>query len=118
MTESGPGVIAAVRQLSEALEGASLALTAADLTGLLESERRLELAVGDIPVCTDLPSEARRALRLELARARSLLRRCRRSGDVLLDIVQLTFETQGRIPGYGPKDHPALLHAPRLMARA
>jgi len=35
--------------------------------------------------------------------------RCRRLGSALSDFIRLSFEAQGRAPGYGPRDGAAPL---------
>ena len=57
----------------------------------------------------------REAIRLEIRTARQSLDRCRALGGVLLDVVRLSLEAQGRGPGYGRTTDPAASYGPRAL---
>ena len=113
MTAQRRPVVAAVARLRAALELTAAALVTANLDQLLQSEGMLELALRGMPSLTGLTPEDRTAVREEATRARLQLLRCHRFGDVLLDVVRITFEAQGRGSGYGPRDVPAVAYARR-----
>jgi hypothetical protein len=115
MSPQRPPVVVAVARLRAALEQTATALVAADLDRLLQSEGTLELALRSMPSLADLTPDERIAVRDEAARARIQLQRCRRFGDVLLDMVRITFEAQGRGAGYGRRDASAAEFARRSL---
>ena len=51
----------------------------------------------------------------EIRTARQSLDRCRSLGGVLLDVVRLSLEAQGRGPGYGRTTDPAASYGPRAL---
>ena len=101
MNESSTRALAAAARLRDALERTAGALASPDLDALLACESAIEGALADIPPFAGLPAEDRRAIRLELDRARATLLRCRRLGAGLREFVRLSFEAQGRGTGYG-----------------
>jgi hypothetical protein len=109
MSNQGPRAIAAAAELREALEHTADALAGARLDGLLAGEAALEHALAKlVPVQGLSPAECA-VVRDELERARGALLRCRRLGSGLSDFVRLSFEAQGRVPGYGPREGAATL---------
>ena len=100
MTEQGRQLVEATRRVRLALEGAASALTAADLDALLRSEAQLELAVRMPVQPLQLAPDDRRRLRDELSAVRRALRRCRRLGAALGDVVNATLDAHGRTAGY------------------
>ena len=104
MSNQGPRSIAAAAQLREALEHTAGALAQARLDGLLTGEAVLEEALASLMPLQGLSPAERAVVREELERARGALLRCRRLGSALSDFVRLSFEAQGRAPGYGPRD--------------
>jgi hypothetical protein len=118
VTDQGRRLVEAAGRVRQALEAAAGALTAADLAGLLRSEGDLELAIRRVPAPRSLPDEDRAALRAELEAIRRALRRCRRLGGALGDVVSVTLDVQGRTPGYGrPGTRPATYDRRRFDAR-
>ena len=101
MTDEGRQVVEAASRLREALEQTAGALSAADLEGLLRSEVGLELALKRVTLPRSLSPDERDAIRAELEGTRHALLKCRRLGDMLLDVIRLSFEAQGRTPAYG-----------------
>lgn len=99
-----PGVVTAAARLSEALEETAEALAAADLDRLLRGELALQLALEGLTARQAPGGEHRDELRLEVERARRALLRCRHLGHMLLDVVRLGLEAQGRSPAYGPRN--------------
>jgi hypothetical protein len=93
---------AATAELRRALDRVARALGEADLDRLLDAENGLELAVRRLmSLPRTMPDVDREALRLEIRAARQALDRCRALGGALLDVVRLSFDAQGRSPGYG-----------------
>ena len=109
MSNQGPRAIAAAAQLREALEHTADALAHARLDGLLTGEAVLDDALGNLAPLPGLSPAERAVVRDELERARGALLRCRRLGSALSDFIRLSFEAQGRAPGYGPRDGAAPL---------
>ena len=109
MSNQGPRAIVAAAQLREALEHTAAALAEARLDDLLAGEARLEDALASLVPVKGLSPAERIVVREELERALGALLRCRRLGSALSDFVRLSFEAQGRVPGYGPRDGAATL---------
>jgi hypothetical protein len=109
VSNQGPRAIAAAARLREALEQTADALAEARLDGLLAGEARLEEALARLVPLKGLSAAECAVVRDELERARGALLRCRRLGSALSDFVRLSFEAQGRVPGYGPRDGSATL---------
>jgi hypothetical protein len=114
MTDQGRQIVEAVASLRSALDRTAQALVTANLDELMRSEGALELAVRSMPVPVGVPEDLRVQIREDVDRARRLLQRCRHYGDVLLDVVRLSLEAQGRTSGYGPRHVPVVPFAPRL----
>ena len=104
MSNQGPRAIVAAAQLREALEHTADALAHARLDGLLAGEAALEDALANLVPVQGLSAAERTVVRDELERSLAALLRCRRLGSSLTDFVRLSFEAQGRAPGYGPRD--------------
>ena len=115
MTDQGRTVVEGTARLNQALEQAAKALTTADLDALLQSEASLELALKRMKTPGSLANEDRVAIRAQVDITRQTLVRCRRLGDVLLDVVRLTLEAQGRTTGYGRPDATAAAYGPRSV---
>jgi len=97
-------VVDATARLRAALEQAAGALAAADRDQLLQGELALQLALEGLASRQPPEGDQRRALRAEVEGAGRALARCRRLGDVLLDVVRVSLEAQGRAPSYGRRD--------------
>jgi hypothetical protein len=112
----GLQVITATADLRRALERVGNALGSADLDGLLDAERHLELAVRRLGSLARTASQAdREALRLEIRGAGQALIRCRALGGALLDVVRISLDAQGRSPGYGRHEDPAAGYGARAL---
>jgi hypothetical protein len=108
----------ATAQLRAALEETAEALAAADQDRLLQGELALQLALARLAVpMTTQDGDARAALRLEVDRTREALLRCRQLGELLLDVVRMSLEAQGRTSEYGRRDVAPPPQAPRVHAR-
>jgi hypothetical protein len=101
-------LVEATTRLREALEETAAALAAADRDRLLQGELALQLALESLTARRPPEDHQRHALRFEIERASRALLRCRHLGDVLLDVVRLTLETQGRTPAYGRRQTPVV----------
>ena len=86
--------------MRRALEQSAAALAAANLDGLLAAAAALNDAVAELPAMVTESPEHRRALREDLEAARSAVRRCRRLGAALSDVVAISLAAQGRAVGY------------------
>jgi hypothetical protein len=117
MTDQGHRAMESAQRLRAALDEAAGALSRADLNGLLASESSIEAAIRGIGDFSGLPAEERAVIRHELTRAQIALQRCRRFGGLLLDVVRLTLEAQGRAPGYSRHDASSLTHLSTVNAR-
>jgi hypothetical protein len=104
VTEPLPDVVVAAARLRAAVEHTAAALAGADLERLLASETQLQKALGDIPHFASTPLDARNRaqLRQEVEDAQAVLRRCRRLGAALSDVVRLSLGAQGQGLGYEP----------------
>jgi hypothetical protein len=94
-------ILDGARRLRAALEASADALARPSLDALLASELAVEAALAELPPVGTLTAEDRALVRAELDGARSALLRCRRLGSGLTDFIRLSFEAQGRVPGYG-----------------
>jgi hypothetical protein len=101
MTDQGIAAVRAASRLRGALEQAADALATPRLDTLLACEVAIEEALCDLPPLEGLDPAERTFVRGELDRARAAMLRCRRLGTSLGDFIRLTFEAQGRTPGYG-----------------
>jgi hypothetical protein len=101
MTDQGFAAVRAASRLRGALEQAADALAAPHLDALLACEAAIEQALAELPPLEGLDAGERTLVRGELDRARAAMLRCRRLGTSLGDFIRLTFEAQGRTPGYG-----------------
>jgi hypothetical protein len=116
VTAPPPDVAASTRQLRAALDRIATALTSADLSTLLAAEADLELALRRLAsLPPGLTSSDRENVRLEIRNARASLQRCRALGGVLLDVVRVSLDAQGRGPGYGREADPAAGYARRAV---
>ena len=107
---------AATADLRRALDRVAGALGEADLTGLLDAEGGLELALRRLAaMARSMPDVDRHALRLEIREARQALDRCRALGGALLDVVRISLDAQGRGPGYGRHEDPAAGYGARAL---
>ena len=103
MKEPLPDVVVAASRLRAAVEETAAALAGADLQRLLACDALLQKVLTDIPPSVSLPSAQDRArLRHEIEEAQFALRRCRRLGAVLSDVVRLSLGAQGQGLGYEP----------------
>lgn len=103
MTHPLPDVVAAAARLRAVIEETAAALAGADLPRLLASDAQLQRALGDIvPPAGPLTAADRARLRLEIEEAQAALRRCRRLGAALSDVVRLSLGAQGQGLGYEP----------------
>ncbi len=102
MKEPLPDVVVAASRLRAAVEETAAALAGADLTRLLASDAQLQKVLGDIPPAASLTPTERARLRHEVEGAHAALRRCRRLGAVLTDVVRLSLGAQGQGLGYEP----------------
>ena len=107
---------AATAELRGALDRLALALSTADLDGLLAAENDLELGLRRLTLAPRTrPETDRAALRLEIRAARQALDRCRALGGALLDVVRISLDAQGRGPGYGRHENPAAGYGARAI---
>lgn len=90
-----------ITSLRNALEEMADALASARLDRLLACEARLEAALAEFPI-TELPAEARLAVRAEVAAARAALVRCRRLGLSLDAFIGAGLAARGNDHGYAP----------------
>jgi hypothetical protein len=97
-----PDVVVAASRLRAAVEETAAALLGADLQRLLASDALLQKVLNDIPPSDTLTAHDRARLRHEVEEAQSALRRCRRLGAVLTDVVRLSLGAQGLGLGYEP----------------
>jgi hypothetical protein len=104
MTDRTRQVVQATGHLREVLERTAEALAAADLEALLRSEVDLALAITNVTPSRALTPDDRVAIRAEVEGLQQALVRCRRLGGVLLDVVRVSQEAQGRMPAYGRGD--------------
>ena len=102
MKEPLPDVVVAASRLRAAVEETAAALAGADLPRLLASDALLQKVLGDIPPSGPLTAKDRVRLRAEVEEAQAALRRCRRLGAVLNDVVRLSLGAQGQGLGYEP----------------
>ena len=103
MKEPLPDVVVAASRLRAAVEETAAALAGADLQRLLASDALLQKVLSDIPPsATALTAPERARLRHEVEEAQSALRRCRRLGAALTDVVRLSLGAQGQGLGYEP----------------
>lgn len=108
VNEPLPDVVVAASRLRAALEHTAAALAGADLDRLLASDALLRRVLAD-RVLTDIPPSVspltvseRARLREEVEEAQAALRRCRRLGAALNDVVRLSLAAQGHGLGYEP----------------
>ena len=114
----GAPIVEATAELRAALEETAHALATADQERLLRGELALQLALDRLSGRIRPPDPADRlALRLEVERTRNALLRCRQLGELLLDVVRLSLEAQGRTLEYGRRDLAPALQPPRERAR-
>ena len=107
---------AATAELRGALDRLALAMSKADLDGLLAAENDLELGLRRLSLAPRTePGTDREALRLEIRAARQALDRCRALGGALLDVVRISLDAQGRGPGYGRHENPAAGYGARAI---
>jgi hypothetical protein len=97
-----PDVVVAASRLRAAIEETAAALVGADLPRLLASDALLQRALSHIPPSASLTANDRARLRHEVEEAQSALRRCRRLGGALDDVVRLSLGAQGHGLGYEP----------------
>jgi hypothetical protein len=97
-----PDVVVAASRLRAAVEETAAALAGADLPRLLASDALLQRVLGDILPSGPLTVKDRERLRAEAEEAQAALRRCRRLGAVLNDVVRLSLGAQGQGLGYEP----------------
>ena len=102
MKEPLPDVVVAASRLRAAVEETAAALAGADLPRLLAADALLQKVLGDIPPSSSLTAKDRVRLRTEVEEAQAALRRCRRLGAVLSDVVRLSLGAQGQGLGYEP----------------
>ena len=95
-------VVVAASRLRAAVEETAAALAGADLQRLLASDALLQKALNEIPPYGTLTADERLQLRSEVEEAQSALRRCRRLGATLNDVVRLTLQAHGQGLGYEP----------------
>jgi hypothetical protein len=62
----------------------------------------LQKALSDIPPNATLTADERTRLREEVESAQAAMRRCRRLGAALTDVVRLSLDAQGQGLGYEP----------------
>ena len=106
-----PDVVVAASRLRAAVEHTAAALAGADLDRLLASEEHLLTALNELPLSAslgadlddDLDDAARSRLRHDVEEAQTALRRCRRLGATLNDVVRCSLDAQGQAPGYDPR---------------
>jgi hypothetical protein len=97
-----PDAVVAASRLRAAIEETAAALAGADLQRLLASDAVVRKVLSDIPPPASLSADARARLRHEVEEAQSALRRCRRLGAALTDVVRFTLDAQGQGLGYEP----------------
>ena len=102
MTDASPDVVAAASRLRAAVEDTAAALAGADLDRLLASDALLQKVLTDIPRSAPVDPDERRQLRHEVEEAQAALRRCRRLGAALSDVVRITLDAHGQGLGYEP----------------
>ena len=107
MKEPLPDVVVAASRLRAAVEETAAALAGADLQRLLASDTLLQRVLNDIPSSATLTAQDRARLRHEVEEAQAALRRCRRLGAALTDVVRLSLGAQGQGLGYEPARLPA-----------
>jgi hypothetical protein len=117
MTAASP-IVEAAAQLRAALEETAQALADADQERLLRGELALQLALDRLSAPAGLHDPASRAaLRIEVERMREALLRCRQLGEMLLDVVRMSLEAQGRTLEYGRRELAPPPQPPRVHAR-
>jgi hypothetical protein len=106
MTTTHGSAVSHLRDLRQSLDALGDALARGEMAGLLAIEDRLAAAVDRLPALllaarasTERPIE-RAELAERAAAVGEALRRCRRLGGGLLDIVHASLEAQGRDAGY------------------
>ena len=115
---NGQPLVDATAQLRAALEDTAQALGGADQEGLLRGELALQLALERLSARIQAADGvSREALRLEAHRMRDALLRCRQVGDILLDVVRMSLQAQGRTPEYSRRDMAPPPQPPRVHAR-
>jgi hypothetical protein len=97
-----PDVVVAATRLRAAVEETAAALAGADLQRLLASDAMLQKALNEIPPSATLTAGERARLREEVEGAQAAMRRCRRLGAALTDVVRLSLDAQGQGLGYEP----------------
>ena len=97
-----PDVVVAASRLRAAVEETAAALAGADLQRLLASDAQLQKALNEIPSFATLTADERTQLRHEVESAQAAMRRCRRLGTALTDVVRLSLDAQGQGLGYEP----------------
>jgi len=102
-----PDVVVAASRLRAAIEETAAALAGADLQRLLASDALLQKVLSDLPTPASLDADGRARLRHEVEDAQTALRRCRRLGAALTDVVRYSLDAQGRGLGYEPSRMPA-----------
>ena len=102
MKEPLPDVVVAASRLRAAVEETAAALAGADLPRLLACDTLLQKVLNDIPPSATLTAQDRARLRHEVEEAQAALRRCRRLGGILTDVVRLSLGAQGQGLGYEP----------------
>ncbi|HLG55886.1 MAG TPA: hypothetical protein VI485_11185 [Vicinamibacterales bacterium] len=115
MTESAARAVAAAAQLRAALEQTAASLATPRLDALLAGEVAIERALAALPALDDLSEDERRALHGDLEHAQRALLRCRRLGTSLRDFIRISFESQGRGPGYGPRNSADMSYAGQAL---
>lgn len=95
-------VVVATSRLRAAIEETAAALAGADLERLLATDTVLQKTLNDIHTTASLNAEERARLRDEVEAAQSALRRCRRLGAALADVVRYSLDAQGQGLGYEP----------------
>ena len=108
MTHPLPDVVVAASRLRAAVEETAAALSGADLERLLASDAMLRKELIAIPPsASPLTASDRARLRHEVEEAQAALRRCRRLGAALNDVVRISLGAQGQGLGYEPARLPA-----------
>jgi hypothetical protein len=104
--------LARLADLASALEAVAIATARADSDALAACESPLACAVADLPTPDDLANCPSTDTTLHLRRIQLALRRCRRVGATLTEVVTASLSAQGVAPAYAPPGLPG--HAPRL----
>lgn len=99
MTDPALARLAAV---ADALEQLAFAVASARADTIAACEAPLEAAVADLPAATELARSTPADVHAQLQRIQLAMRRCRRIGHALGEVVTASLAAQGAAPAYAP----------------